>query len=126
MNQSHMNINPNFAQFEDDDEEEGILSKTASFVSSLFYKVANSINPFKSKKNVQNPYDLNSSNDPSNFFNNVSNMNSNNNLYTSLYTNHNNYNNQNIQDQNFIKRSKNYLGTNNWEDLSNKEKMIFI
>ena len=122
MNQSHMNINPNFAQFEDDDEEEGILSKTASFVSSLFYKVANSINPFKSKKNVQNPYDLNSSNDPSNFFNNVSNMNSNNNLYTSLYTNHNNYNNQNIQDQNFIKRSKNYLGTNNWEDLSNKER----
>ena len=118
MNQSHININQNYSQFEDDDEEEGILSKTASFISSVFYKVANSINPFKAKKNVQNPYDLNNSNDPSNYLNNLENMN--NNIYTSsAFTNYNN--NQNFHEQNFNKNSKNYLTSNNFEKLPNNQ-----
>ena len=54
-------------------------------------------------------------------------MNTNNNLYTSFYPNHNNYNNQNSQYQNLIQRSKNYLGTGGFEELLNhKEKMIYI
>ena len=39
------------------------------FISSIFKSAINAINPFKSGKNLQNPYDLNMINDPINHLN---------------------------------------------------------
>ena len=81
MNQRTFNKSPNFYDYEDD-EDEGILSKTGTFMSSLFHKVINTINPFKSKKYVQNPYDLNSDKDPINHLNYIDRINTNQNYQT--------------------------------------------
>ena len=122
MSQNDYIRNQNFSQFDEyDDEEEGILSKTGSFISSLFSKVINTINPFKSKKNVQNPYDLNSKNDPCNYLNNFDNINNNkNNLFISSPNPYNN-NNQNIYDQNLNRSSQIYLGNNNFDEIPNNQ-----
>ena len=91
MSRNTFNKAPNFYEYEDD-EDEGILSKTGTFMSSLFYKVINTINPFKSKKYVENPYDLNSENDPINHLNYIDKINPNQNYQTNqVYLGNNNY-----------------------------------
>ena len=70
MNQHNFNRNPNYSKFEeDDDEEDGFLSRTGTFISSVFKTVVNSINQFNARRYVQNPYDLNSINDTINNLN---------------------------------------------------------
>ena len=97
----------------EDDEDESILSKMGTFMSSLFYKVINTINPFKSKKYIQNPYDLNSANDPVNHLNYIDNLNTNQNYQNNqVYLGNNNYVeypdiNNNIQNQ--INNENDYL-----------------
>ena len=93
MSKTQFNNSSNIYDYEDD-EDEGILSKTGSFVSSLFFKIANTINPFKSQKYVHNPYDINAANDPCNHLNYIDNL--------------------NRSQTNPI-----YFGNNNYEDYSN-------
>ena len=114
MNQGIFTKSPNFQEFEDD-QEEGILSRTGTFISSLFHKVINTINPFKSEKYVQNPYDLNSTNDPINHLNYVDTINNNNNLFiSSSFPNSNLNNNNNKQKRSINKNNQIYLGDNNY------------
>ena len=114
MKQGIFTKSPNFQEFEDD-QEEGILSRTGTFISSLFHKVINTINPFKSEQYVQNPYDLNSTNDPINHLNYVDTINNNNNLFiSSSFPNSNLNNNNNKQKQSINKNNQIYLGDNNY------------
>ena len=117
MNQNNNSVNAknvNFIDDEVDDEDPGILAKTGSFISSLFYKVANTINPFKSKKYVQNPYDLNSANDPTNHLNYVDTINNNNNLFIS--SNFPNYEPHEMNLRNSTKTAPIYYGNNDFEE----------
>ena len=133
MNQEYINQNNNYSysynynyNFEDeeDNDDEGILAKTGNMLSSLFVKVKNTINPFKSNSYVNNPYDLNSTNDPCNqlkyieSINNNSNSNhNNNNLYlTSSSVQNRIKNNQQMYENN---NSTVYLGDNNYENYEN-------
>jgi hypothetical protein len=59
-------------------------------LSSLFVKVKNTINPFKSNSYVNNPYDLNSTNDPCNQLKYIENINNNNNNNSNTSLNNNN------------------------------------
>ena len=115
MNQSIFQNSLNFKEYEED-EEEGILSRTGTFISNLFYKVINTINPFKSEKYVQNPYDLNSANEPINHLNYVDTINNSNNLFisSSFLNPNNNNNNNNRKKQNINKNNQIYLGDNNY------------
>ena len=107
MNQHNFNRNPNYSKFEeDDDEEDGFLSRTGTFISSVFKTVVNSINPFNARRYVQNPYDLNSLNDPINNLNYLDNLNNNNNRPS-------NFNNS---DNNLNRSTQIYLGDNNYEE----------
>ena len=125
MNQSHMNTNPYYFKFENDvEEEKGILSKTASFISSIFHKVANSINPFKAQKEFQNIYDLNSSNDPCNYFNNFSGVGGGG--FSSSLENPYYGNNQSVEKLDFTKSSKNYLGNKNNDDFQDNQREDYI
>ena len=121
MSQNQYDNNRTYSPYEEDNEEEGIISKTGTFLSSLFYKVVNSINPFKSRKYVQNPYDIDSSNDPCKHLNYVDTINNNNNLFiSSSFPNYNN--NININDskeQNKNKTNQINLGNSNYEEFPN-------
>ena len=107
MNQHNFNRNPNYSKFEeeDDDEDDGFLSRTGTFISSVFKTVVNSINPFNARRYVQNPYDLNSLNDPINNLNYLDNLNNNNRT--------SNFNNPDI---NLNRSTQIYLGDNNFEE----------
>ena len=77
--------------------------------------------PFKSRKYVQNPYDIDSSNDPCKHLNYVDTINNNNNLFiSSSFPNYNN--NININDskeQNKNKTNQINLGNSNYEEFPN-------
>ena len=123
MSQNQYDNNRTYSPYEEDNEEEGIISKTGTFLSSLFYKVVNSINPFKSRKYVQNPYDIDSSNDPCKHLNYVDTINNNNNLFiSSSFPNYNN--NINIYDskeQNKNKTNQINNGNSNYEEFPNDQ-----
>ena len=127
MSRNTFNKAPNFYEYEDD-EEEGILSKTGTFMSSLFYKVINTINPFKSKKYVENPYDLNSENDPINHLNYIDKINPNQNYQTNqVYLGNNNYVeysdiNNNTQNQFNFENNNEYLTVQELCNISPKLK----
>ena len=123
MNQNSFIINRNYPQFDQDEDDEGILSKTGSFISSLFNKVVNTINPFKSKKYVQNPYDLNSLNDPCKHLNKLE---QGNNLNVS-YDNQKYYNKK-VSGINFTGKGQIYLGNNEYDDSNeiNNDKIFDI
>ena len=114
MNQSNFDRNANFPEYEYDFEDEGILSRTGTFVSSLFSKVINTINPFKSKKYVQNPYDPNLVNDPCNHVNYLDNNNNKNLRLSSSYPNFN----KKIKEQNIRKSNPIYLGNNDFVETN--------
>ena len=69
MNQNNIFTNNNYNH--EDSEEEGFLSRTGNKISSFISKIRHSINPFRKFSYTQNPYDLNSQNDPSNYLNSV-------------------------------------------------------
>ena len=112
------NIFTNGNHYIQEPEDEGILAKTGNMISSFFLKVRNSINPFKEDKYVENPYDINSINDPSNYLNYIeSNKND---FYTSPSTLQNE-NNQLYGRE--IKRNNinNITINNNKNEILNKE-----
>ena len=116
MNQNNFNMNNNNSQivsydYEDYDEDEGFLSRTGTFISSVFKTVVNTINPFKSQKYWQNPYDLNSTNDPIHNLNYIDNINDNN-----RYIGNPNNQSQIIPDINLNRNEQINLGNNNFDD----------
>ena len=111
MNQNNIFTNNNFE--EEDTENQGILSKTGNMISSFFVKVRDSINPFKASNYIENPYDVNSLNDPYNNLNYIGSINNDNLPNSSLSFN---YNNQEKLIRN-KKYSTVYLGDNNFEEI---------
>ena len=111
MNQNNIFRNNNYSQEinYNNEDNEGILTKTGNAVSSFFSKIIYSVNPFKRQSYTQNPYDLNSINDPSNFLNNESSQNINNNLYLSQPNspNYNNYEQVSLNNE-YSSFNKNY------------------
>ena len=107
---SQLNIftaNNNYEQEKANDE--GLISKAGNAISSFFSAIKNSINPFKRQTFTQNPYDLNSSNDPFHHLNSIPNSNQNNSFMSSYRQD---YSNNYQQDSVDNKRSQIYY-TNN-------------
>ena len=110
MNQSNIFTNNNY---EEDTENQGILSKTGNMISSFFVKVKNSINPFRATNYIDNPYDINSLNDPYNNLNYIDSINNGNLPNSNIPPNYNNL-------EQIIRKNKYstvYLRDNNFEEI---------
>ena len=125
MNQNNLSKSQNIPQFNahgsDDDDDEGFLSRSASYISSVFKSVVNSINPFQREKYWQNPYDLNSVNEPIHYLNYVDNISTNNNSYIGN-PNEQNQINPNI---NLDRNEQVQFGNNNFYEDSNMHSDFF-
>ena len=107
MNRNYSFANNNYE--EENKSEKGILSKTGNMISSFFTKVRDSINPFKADNDFNNPYDIDSLNEPYNYLNDRTPNNNQNKFNSNLPMNIN-------QQEQMKKNNLIYFGDNNYAD----------